>query len=1018
MSKRVPVEKNTSCCPAGFSTVFLTYGGDWMKKISRYLSTTNGLVRDYGWDGLWKGILNKLRGRDLVYGLHLRNTIHASAQDQPVSAPDVGGQILNDQQDELTREEQRQCIENLSLQPLISVIMPIYQPQIKWLEVALHSLQRQTYKNWELCAVDDGSPSEVGVSTIKAFAKKDSRIRLQCCKKNGGISAASNVALKMAKGPYIALMDQDDELTQDALYRMVETLNEHPDADCIYSDECRVDMDSQNPHYSHFFFKPEWSPEMMLNFMYIGHLTVYRRELIDELGGFRSKYDFSQDYDLALRVGGITNNIYHVERVLYFWRMLESSGASGGKDYALRTQLLALTDYLKSQKYDGSVQCGDYGRYPVAQRSYLPKISIIVPSDNEKNLRLLLKTLLTHTAYCNVELVLVLNSGLAEKIGVDYVHMGDQLKLCRYDECFNFSDKCNKGVEMATGNVVVFLNDDAAPNQADWLERMMDVLYLPNVGGVSPAMIYPDGCSIQYAGINAGQKVCGLFGPSFHMKNWNSCEQIVNQRLIRDVYVLSGACMMMQKSIFLSIGGFDAVNTPNGHSDVDLSLRLHERGLRCVYTPYSVLTHPGNGSWVPSSRGDKANIYLIQRYGTELCHDPYFTWSMRCYSENNEKPSFDFQFPANANSSTGRGNILLVSHELSRTGAPVVFLQMAELLKEAGYFVVVISPDYGPLREKFLSAGIPSIVDSSIANYRMYSPDKVPDKVSYALDGMIYDFDLVICNTMVTHNIINCYSKTSVPILWWLHEGKVSLELFSSSLPKKIPDNVSVYCVGKYVQEQLKKFGVSYPTKELLYGIKDYSGQSCEVSTKKVRFVFPGSFEIRKNQSLLIDAVKLLPREIAGKAEFIMVGNYWDEVLYNSLKKKSESIENIKFMNSIPYDELMELYRSMTCMVVPSIDDPMPVVLTEAMMLSKLVLCSNGTGTSRYIEDGVNGFVFDYHNPEELCKKMTYIIENAGDQALTDIAKEGRKVYENHFTEDAFRKNLLDAVEYEMKREF
>lgn len=982
-----------------------------MKRITKALSTTRALYRQFGRRGVAIGVLNKMTGHDLLKGIS-NNTGTVSNSPAPErllngNNSDAGTELLVIQQNEKTINEQKKEMDGFSICPLISFIMPIYNAP-EWLEKAISSIKKQTYSNWQLCIVDDGSKNGIGYNMACREAKADKRILVERLSSNMGISQASNRALQMAKGSYVALIDQDDEITTDALFWMVKEINKNPDVDWLYSDECKIDTCSP-PHYTGFFFKPDWSPEMMLNYMYTGHLSLYRKELVEQIGGFRSQYDFSQDYDLALRVSRNTNKIVHVERILYFWRTLETSGASGGKSFSIQTNYAALSDYFKSMNYDAIVNEGTVGRYPILRRSILPLVSIIVPSDNESNLRVLIRELLDKTAYLNKEIVIVCNSQITDNLRNQFRHLSDILVFCDYNNEFNFSDKCNKGAEASHGEVLLFLNDDAIPSQKDWMERMLDIIDLEGVGGVSPAMLYPNGC-VQYAGFHVNQSVCGICGPTFHGKDWKDVSQIVNPQLIRDVSFLSGACMMIKKNIFNMIGGFNATNTPNGHSDIEMSIRLRENGLRCVYTPFSVLVHPGNGSWTMLNMHDKANLYLIKNYSNYLKRDPYFTKAMNCYSVGRKELPYEIIIPSNARLQQTAGDILLISHELSRTGAPVVLLEMAKVLRDEGYFVVVASPDRGAMLDDFLNEGVICIVDESLQMHRWRPYHEVPKILSYSLNGLIHDFDLVICNTFVTHNIVSCYNGTDVPLMWWLHEGDLSYNGNTFVLPPRLHENVSVYCGGKYVQEMMKKYSIKYDTQELLYGIEDRGCSGInEIENRvsaKVRFIFPASFEKRKNQELLLEAIEMLDADITCRAEFLLLGTYWDEQHYVSVKQRAISLPCVKIMEPISYDELIELYKTISCVVVPSLDDPMPVVLTEALMLSKIVLCSNGTGTSRYIDNGVNGFVFDCHNAEELANHIKYIVLNVDSPYMQGVRKNGRKLYERLFTIDKFREKL------------
>jgi glycosyltransferase involved in cell wall biosynthesis len=366
-------------------------------------------------------------------------------------------------------------------------------------------------------------------------------------------------------------------------------------------------------------------------------------------------------------------------------------------------------------------------------------------------------------------------------------------------------------------------------------------------------------------------------------------------------------------------------------------------------------------------------------------------------------------------SERNNGTVLIISHEFSRTGAPIVAATAAKILKENGYFVIVASFREEPVMDDILSDGIPVLIDQSISDYRRRLPKDVPPSISPSIGFIIHDFDLVFVNTFVCHNIINCYNGTNVPLLWWLHEGYASfVDGNARFMPTSLGNNVRVLTGGKYVQKVLKDVGINYTTDSMLYGVEDCSSPSREKLQEKVRFIFPGSFEKRKNHKVLFEAIQNLTPESKANSEFICIGIYWEQNFYNDLKMEAKKINNLTLLDPIPYEDLMDLYDTCDCIVVPSIDDPMPVVLAEGMMLSKIVVSSNMTGTAQYIEDGINGFVFDCNNSEELSEKLEFIIKHRNQ--LDCVKQAGRKVFEELFSINAFEKQLLTEVKKSLNK--
>ncbi len=972
------------------------------------LSTIRNVYKQYGWQGLKDAVVNKAHGKPIVPEI-LMNPYATSVHKVIAEKNIIGNWIFNEQQCEFTKEEILADISALAYKPLISIIMPLYNPPVNWLEIAIHSIQNQYYKNWELCLVDDGSKDGRGNSLIEKYTENDDRIRITRMTENKGISAASNISLEMAHGEYVALIDQDDEITPDAFYWFVKEINENKDADYIYSDECKINATAEKKLFG-FFFKPDWSPALLLNYMYTAHLTVYKTELVKRAGGFRSEYDFSQDYDLALRASQLAQKICHIERVLYFWRAIATSAAADGKDFAITSNIMAARDWYLRNSFKPLMQRREGGNNARIVLENLPKVSIIIPTDSFENLKQSIDFINIRTSYTNYEIVPVVNSLLAEQLEECFPYY-DSLHICKYDKLFNFSEKCNEGAKKAAGEILIFFNDDAYPHTKDWIERLLDILYLPDVGAVSPLMLYEDANKIQYAGAVSAHPEYGLNGPTFLMKDiYDLTGNNINQQHVREVSILSGACLAIKKDIFIDIDGFDANNTPNGHSDVEISFRLIEKGLRCVYTPYSCLIHPGSGTWAIKWKKDKADVYCLKHYKKYIERDRYFTDSMKKYEFGFKQLPHKVYYPVVFDGQkTYKGDLLLVSHELTRTGGPLVLFDMAKLLHENGYFVIVASPEDGPLKADMLKAGLIVIVDKALSDYRYKEDPEIPKDNFWYFDSFITNFDLTIMSAMLCHNLISRYNNVDIPIVWWLHEGDSTLDFLAPKLPKKVGENIRVLCVSQYVQNMLKRFGVEYDTDIFLYGVEDQSTQADLQKKEKIRFLLVGSFEKRKGHDLFIKAIEAMPKHYRNQAEFIFIGGKINEQdVYNMVVQFCNENDNAIVRQSLPREELFKIYDESLCVVAPSRDDPMPVVLTEALMFSKICICSDKTGTSYFIEDGKNGFVIQNEDYAALSQKMMDIIDNH--DKMTELRQNGRRLYEQHFSMDVFQKNLNSVL--------
>lgn len=371
-------------------------------------------------------------------------------------------------------------------------------------------------------------------------------------------------------------------------------------------------------------------------------------------------------------------------------------------------------------------------------------------------------------------------------------------------------------------------------------------------------------------------------------------------------------------------------------------------------------------------------------------------------------------YPKKATNETQK-SILLVSHELSRTGAPVVLLDAAKILVKEGYFVVVVSPNKGDLIDDFLEIGVPVIVMAEMYNIWLNRMETTHFVDFLELDTLVENFDLTIMNTLTMYNFVRRYFNTDYKIIWWLHEGTETYNGFRHLVPKTITPNVRVVCAGEYALNKNREEGLLYYPQVLNYGVYD---ERNKVRTRipnddKVRFVMVGTVQLRKNQAILLEAIKRLSPKYKENAEFLFVGNVppGDEEgkrVKNEIIEYGEKYQNVFFRDFMPREELYQVYLDSDVLIVPSIDDPMPVVATENFMLEKVVLCSNQTGTYYYVEDSVNGFVFNSGDPDALKVKIEYIIDHK--DKIDEIGKKGREIYDNYFRIDIFERNLKELI--------
>jgi len=520
--------------------------------------------------------------------------------------------------------------------PKISIIMPTWNTEEKWLRKAIESVLNQVYDNWELCIADGGSTKPHVRRVLEEYARKDRRIKVKFLPENLGIAGNSNEALKLATGEFVAFLDHDDELAPFALYEVVKLLNEKPDLDFIYSDEDKIDEKGRRRDP---FFKPDYSPDMFLSCNYICHLSVIRKSLVDKVGGFRLGYDGSQDYDLFLRVLEHTDKIAHIPKILYHWRMIRTSAASStsAKPYAYEAAKKALADAMRRRGieiegvYDG-LWLGSYRiKYKIKGN---PKVSIIIPTkDKVEVLKRCIDSILNKTTYQNYEIVIVDNNSQEEKTFEYYETIKDnpKIRILEYKKPFNFSAINNYAVSKVDSEFILFLNNDTEVITPEWLSAMLEHAQRREVGAVGAKLLYPNN-TIQHAGVILGLGA----GPSrvaghSHKYLPNSFPgYYYRPHIIQNLSAVTAACMLTKKSLFEEVGGFDEVNLPIAFNDVDYCLKLREKGFLIVYTPYAVLYHHESLSRGYEDTPEKQERflkevkYMREKWGSILDNDPYY----------------------------------------------------------------------------------------------------------------------------------------------------------------------------------------------------------------------------------------------------------------------------------------------------------------------------------------------------------------------------------------------------------
>lgn len=540
-----------------------------------------------------------------------------------------------------TEEElQMQKRKKFHYEPLISIVVPTYNTPVKFLKEMIESVIQQSYTKWELCIADGASQNKQTIQTLKAYEEKYKNIRVVYLDENKMISENTNAALQIVNGEFVALFDHDDLLEPNALYEMVQLLNDDSSLDMIYTDE-----DKTNSKCDEFFephFKQDFSKYTLLSYNYITHFTLIRKSILEKVGGFDAKCDGAQDFDMFLRISDVTNRIRHIPKVLYHWRVHDQSTAASAsaKTYVTDAGKYALEKYLKRNHIVGDV---NDGLFPTSYKiSYQiqgsPMISIIIPNkDHIDDLEKCIQSILNKTTYDNYEIIIVENNSTEEATFTYYnkLEKSKRIKILYWKDEFNYSAINNYGVKHAQGDYILLLNNDVEIINKEWLNEMLMLAQLEDVGAVGAKLYYSDD-TIQHAGIIIG--IGGVAGHSHKYLPRDSFGYVGRLRVIQNVSAVTAACLLVRKSIFEEVGGLDE-GYKVAFNDVDFCMKILEKGYKNVFTPYAELYH-----YESKSRGIEDTKEKIERFNGEIkrfeskwglwLEDPYYNINLSITHEN------------------------------------------------------------------------------------------------------------------------------------------------------------------------------------------------------------------------------------------------------------------------------------------------------------------------------------------------------------------------------------------------
>jgi GT2 family glycosyltransferase len=801
-----------------------------------------------------KGIINsaylawrKLSGRDRALARRQRQS---EGSGPPVAIPARYAEwIAEFEPDETQRGLQRTIAQRFPYRPLLSVVGAVFNPPPDVLRDMIASVLAQTYDSWQLVLVDGGSARPGVADVLAEAAAREPRITVVSLEANLGIAGNLNRGLEAARGEYVAFLDHDDVLAPDALYEAARLLNRGPSIDVVYFDEDKVSADGRTRMDP--FFKPAHSPAYLLSNNYLMH-SIMRRALVVEAGGLDSRFDGAQDWDLSLRLANRGARIVHIPKILYHWRKAPGSVASDptAKMWAMEAQRPCLHAHLEQLgRRDVRIESPTLGvlRHRWAGRG--ARVSIIIPSrDNARLLERCIDSIVSKTRYPDYELIVV-DTGSTQRATAELynrLQVKQCVRLLHWDHEFNYQKVNNLGAQHATGEILVFLNDDIEVTDQEWLEELVRWAELPTVGCVGAKLLYPDG-RVQHAGI-----VIGLQGHGSQIYRGEPAEHrwgpFGTMESYRNYLAVTGACLAMRRSVFNEVGGFDG-SFELCYGDIDLCLRVGARGYEVVLTPFAVLTHhegASRGLHFPAADVLAATVRMLP---VVAAGDPCFSPNL---SDDSLEPVLDLvnepeqrvarvetiassfgvaaeldhaierelvgesaewsryapllerirqaraEQPAAVVATAGTLRVLLTLHDLSRTGAPMVNLHLVRHLCANGHTVTVVSPKPGRMLEDFEEAGARVLIEPLVVG------------APHAAADLFAAHNVVIANTILAWRTVMAARAAGRPALWIIHESA-----FGEKYVREHPSAVRALATADIVV---------YPSRETADHYRDFDG--------------------------------------------------------------------------------------------------------------------------------------------------------------------------------------------------
>lgn len=891
----------------------------------------------------------------------------------------------------------------------VSIITPAFNSDPRHFLELSASILNQRHTNWEWCIANDASTRVESINIFNALSRTDKRIRLTNCKKNGGISLATNEAVRSATGEILAFVDHDDLIATNCVAEIASFYKKNPGVDLAYSNDDKID--NLGRRYAPQF-KPSWCPTLLLSYMYFGHILSVKRSLFLDLGGFRKEFDGAQDYDFALRAVEKSRSVGHIDKILYHWRAIPGSTAHSGaeKPASFDAGRRAVEEALRRRQIRGAkvihpewAISGRAGMFEIIFPNKGPSVTIIIPTKDKPDLLRKCIESLEKTTYKNYS-VLVIDNQSTEQDTKDYLRAVSQRKGFRVaqmenkEKKFSYANLMNRAALLVESDFILFLNNDTSIISPAWLGQMMGYAQMPKVGSVGAKLLFGDG-TIQHAGIIHGLHN-GLAGHAFKGSQPHDWGYLGFIRASREYSAVTAACMLTPRALFLSMGGFDERRFPVAYNDVDYGIRLSLAGYKNVYCSTAELFH-----FEGKTRGFIDNPKEIasyrERYRNHI--DEFYSRHLSLEDESfNIKPT-----PDSTCTSRLPITIVAVSHNLNLEGASLVLFDLLFAIRNYNFSIIVYSTSSGPLLSRYKSAGISVkfLGDPQAGTAELSQYEKNIDFWSqkFLEEGA----DIVIANTLGSFWAVNAAHRAKIPSIFCQHESE-AYETYFDYLCREIRGFAyaafaQAYRVTYVANATLERWRPlesrnnfclirhaltpEYLSSSSLRADRTQARLALEIPETDFVICSVGTICRRKNQEDLIKAIARISAKEGKHTRTFVVGAIGEPSYMAKIEElihRNSVSESITFTG--PKDGAELYYRAADVYVCNSRIESAPRVLLEAMAYRLPVITTPVFGIPEMVRNGVNALFYNPGDDETLAMLIESIRD---DKNLREALSEG-----------------------------